>query len=237
MISILCPTRGRPQQLGSMLYSAVQACASAFNAVLLVDNDDRRTHETLRGWVTHPRVHITYISQERYRVPMSNLWNLAAAVALAIDPTTNLLFIDDEAKFHTPGWDRLINQELAQYPDGVALVHPEDGVHGDLAAGYFATTPTWVKVLGRLTPPGFVYGYADVWCLEVAAAIGRCKFTPGIQIENLAPKLQPPDQTHLDNERIARASRPGDLYRATQSIREDDIRRLQEWIKSHPEGL
>lgn len=232
MITLLCPTRGRPEQLGSMLHSAVQTCAKTFNAVFYVDADDGPTQEALRGWATHPQVQVSYVVQQRRTVRMSNMWNLAAAVALAVDPATNLLFVDDEAKFHTQGWDYAIDQQLARYDDGIALVHPDDGIHAELAAGYFATTPTWVKVLGRLTPREFAYGYADVWCLEVATAVDRNIYLPEVYIENLAPKLQPPDQTHLDNELMARASRPGDLYNETQPIRERDVRRLQRWIEA-----
>lgn len=240
MISLLCPTRGRPSVLHGMLSSALHTCAGPIGACLVVDDDDTDTRVVTDHWIAHPHPRLAYLSvaaNTRYAHPMSDLWNICAREALARQPAWPLLFVDDEAMFHTTGWDLKICDALARYPDQVALVHPNDGIHGQQAAGYFATTPTWVQVLGRLTPPMFTYGYADVWCLEVAMALGRCLHLPEVLIENLAPRLQPPDLVHQQNQERAERDRPGDLYLATQAQREQDIAKLRHHIEQHLEGV
>lgn len=233
MISLLCPTRGRPKLVKHMLTTATLFCTEPFQAVFWVDDDDHDTYHELRQWDNHPRCTVHIILAPRGSVAMSDMWNQCAYTALKHRPKWPLLFIDDEAAFVTFGWDRLFLIELRRIPDGALLVHPADLVHGGAAAGYFAVAPTWVEIFGRLTPPMFTYGYADVWCMEVAAAVGRNFYVPGIVIENLAPRLQPPDQTHQDNHARAVRDRPGDLYNATQPQRERDVEILKDWIDRH----
>lgn len=233
MISILCPTKGRPGRVAGMLHTATETCTEPFGAAFYLDPADPDSWTELLAWQDHPR--IARLDMTIGNSLMSDMWNHCARQALRANPTWPLLFVDDEAHFHTPGWDRLICAALGRYRDGLALVHPNDTIHGDLAAGYFAVGPRWVDLFDRLTPPFFSYGYADVWCLEVAQAAGRNIYLPDVVIENLAPKLQPPDQTHLDNQARAERDRPGDLYHATQSIREADVALLRRTIQERAE--
>lgn len=233
MISLLCPTRGRPWQIRHMLWSATQNCTERFQAVFFVDLDDQATAIELQQWREHPRVSIQLVRDTRYAVPMSDMWNHCAQVALEAQPVWPLLFIDDEASFISSGWDRLLVNELMRQPDGALVVHPDDTIHGSATAGYFATTPAWVEIFGRLTPSVFTYGYADVWVMEVAQAVGRLVYVPEIVIENLAPKLQPPDWIHQQNHARAVRDRPGDLYNALQPQREQEVLKLGRWIEDH----
>lgn len=240
-VSILCPTRRRPAIVREMIHSAVKTAAGPLQVVFFVDDDDLSTHDQLGllRWAAgsdpdYRGLGIGEVRRERGTVPMSDMWNYCADVALNSQPDWPLLFIDDEAIFHTRGWDSKIIRALSGYPDGSALVYPDDTIHGAVLGAYFAVAPTWVEIFGRLTPRQFTYGYADVWCFEVAKAADRAIYLPGVVIENRAPKLQPPDLIHQENQARAERDRPGDLYNATQPQREADVVTLRRWISSTP---
>jgi hypothetical protein len=230
-ISLLCPTRGRPAIVREMLQSAVDTAFGPFQTIFFIDDDDTESAAEIARWQMNG---IRGVGMPRHAIPMSDMWNWCADDALRIRPHWPLMFIDDEALFHTPGWDMTIIQALAGYPDGSALVYPDDTIHGAVLGAYFAVAPTWVTIFGRLTPRQFTYGYADVWCFEVAKAADRALYLPGVVVENRAPKLQPPDLVHQENQTRAERDRPGDLYNATQPQRESDVLALRNWIASAP---
>jgi hypothetical protein len=232
-ISLLCPTRGRPAIVREMLESAVDTAFGPFQAVFFIDDDDTESAAEIARWRMNG---FRGVGMPRYEIPMSDMWNWCADEALKTRPHWPLMFIDDEALFHTPGWDMMVIQALVAYRDGGVLVHPNDTIHGEILAAYFAVPPTWVDIFGRLTPKQFTYGYADVWCSEVAQAAGRKVYLPHVVVENRAPKLQPPDRVHEENQERAVRDRPGDLYNATQPERERDVRKLLDWILQPPVG-
>ena len=83
MISLLCPTRGRPRLVRKMLWDAAELATSRFNAVFYVDDDDGATVTELYA-IHHPRVYITHVGAARYAVPMSDMWNHCADMALDV---------------------------------------------------------------------------------------------------------------------------------------------------------
>lgn len=226
MTSVLCPTRRRPRLLVALVASADDTALHPPEFVLYVDDDDELTPPavaTLRA-AGHDVVAATGPC-----ITMSDMWNRCAELATH----DTLLFCDDEALFHTVRWDVKLAAGLETYPDHAALVQPNDTVHGDLCAGYFAVHRTWLSIFGRLTPPMFTYGYADVWALEVAQAAGRRVYLPDVVIENTAPRNQPPDEVHEENARRAERDRPGALYLATQPEREAEVARLRAYVTEH----
>jgi hypothetical protein len=224
MISVLCPTRHRPDNVRRLVTSATATAVGQPQFVFYLDSDD-----ILSPWVLDDLAADYDIAARvapRFQVPMSDMWNRCTELA-AHDL---LMFVDDEAVFHTPGWDQRVADTIAGYPDRAVLVHADDTIHGDVLAAYFFVHRTWVDIFGHLTPRQFTYGYADVWCSEVAAAAGRKVYLPDVVIENMAPKDQPPDRVHEENQERAVRDSPGDLYRATQADREQDVRRLLAYI-------
>lgn len=233
MISVLFPTRYRPELAARVIATATQTASRPLEFVLRVDADDAATYRAAGDFAdVAGDGTVTLVVERRHSVPMSDMWNQCAARA-----TRDVLaFVDDEAMFRTVGWDERVTEVLRSTTDRLALVHPDDRVHseGD-AAGYFLVHRRWLEVLGRLTPPMFTYGYADVWCIEVARAAGRYVWCPDVIIENTAPANQPPDVVHRENYERAVRDRPGDLYLTTQRRREADVDRLLTYISTHRE--
>lgn len=224
LISVLFPTRGRPRHVRELVESATRTSATGdVEFVCYVDLDDEVSVANLRDLAGEGHPVRTLIGPH---MTMSNMWNPLAEAAVG----QLLMFADDEAVFHTPGWDAAVTAEFERWPDRAVLVYGDDRCHGEVLAAYFFVHRVWLKIFGRLTPRQFTYGYADVWCFEVARAAGRTAYLPDVVIENTAPLNQPPDAVHLANQALAVRDRPGDLYNATQSEREADVARLRAWV-------
>lgn len=230
MVSLLCPTRNRTTSLDRMLESLHWHTTDpdAVELVCYLDDDDQTSARFIarvqdRGW---PRITIRTVVGPAGGVNMSDMWNRAAAAARG----EILGFIDDEALFCTRAWAQMIRDEFAKWPDRAVLVHPDDRIHGDVLAAYFFVHRTWLNLFGQITPPHFSYGYADVWCSEVAQAAGRKVYLPTVVVENMAPKDQPPDAVHQANAQRDQRDRNGDRYNATQAEREQHVKLLRAYI-------
>ncbi len=226
-ISILCPTRQRTHALWRMVDSARKTASEPPEIVFYVDDDDRESERFVTGLINMQPDDFRPAMVLGPRITMSDMWNRCAEGASG----DLLMFVDDEAVFHTPGWDRLVAAEFERWPDRAVLVYGNDMVHGEILASYFFAHRIWLHIFGRLTPRQFSYGYADVWCYEVAKAAGRAIYLPEVAIENMAPKDQPPDHIHAENHERAVRDRVGDLYNATQPEREADVERLLRYIE------
>lgn len=225
--TLLCPTRGRAHRMRELAASIDRTASVRPNIIFYIDEDDFASKRTADMLHTTRGGTVRGVVEPRGTRPMSDWWNACA------ERVTDgvVVFVDDEAMFRTLGWDLALSDALAEWPDRAVLLQPNDTIHGDACAGYFAVHwPTWWAVFGRLTPRQFTYGYADVWCMEVAQAAGRKVYLDHVVVENLAPKLQPPDRTHEENAERAERDRPGDLYHATQAEREEDVRKLRHYI-------
>lgn len=232
MITILCPTRGRPDRMHHLVESATRFAAVPPRFVFYVDDDDFASYRTAQS-LANSGHRVAWKSEPRHSRPMSDWWNQCAKL---VDDDSIVMFVDDEADFQTIGWDVWVEREFERWPDRAVLLQPNDTIHRDADAGYFFVHwPTWRRIFGRLTPTFFSYGYADVWPMEVARAAGRKIYLHRVVIENLAPKLQPPDKTHEENQIRAARDRTGDLYNATQHDRERDVALLRSYIETHVE--
>ena len=230
MISILWPTRGRPGRIRHLVATATKYATQRPRFVFYIDVDDRISFRTAQA-LQQEGHNLAWRSDTRHTRPMSDWWNACAEM---IGDDSIVMFVDDEAEFQTVAWDIWVEREFDRWPDRAVLVQPNDTIHRDADAGYFFVHwPTWREIFGRLTPPYFSYGYADVWPMEVARAAGRKVYLNRVVIENLAPKLQPPDRTHEENQERAARDRTGDLYNALQRDRESEVKKLLAYVQRH----
>jgi hypothetical protein len=163
---------------------------------------------------------------------MSDMWNKCAEVAQG----DYLMFVDDEAIFRTLGWDTMVDEAFSQYPDRAVMVYGNDSIHADVLAAYFFVHKVWLRIFGRLCPPYFTAGYADVWPFEVSHAVGRTHFLPGLMIENMGTK-DPWDETHQEGHERNLADFNGDKYNELQPERAKEVAALARYISSFPTAL
>lgn len=193
MISILLPSRGRPANVRRLWESVEATTLDAWEMVVRLDDDDLEADDypDLPG--------IVYLSGPR--VVLSSYWNECCEAAAG----PIFMQAGDDITIETPGWDRLVSSAFP--PDGIALVHGDDGNPDRSRALDYGThgflRREWVEAVGYFLPPYFSSDFSDTWVNEVAEAIGRRIFVD-ILTEHHHPAFgkAPLDLTH--EERIAR---------------------------------
>lgn len=233
MISILCPTRGRPTQFQQMCQSMYETAlayddvmmAAGFEVVAYLDGDD----VTRDGYYDTPFWFVRFV--EGARICLSDMWNRCAEAAHG----DILMQCGDDIRFRTKGWNQLVEDVFANYTDGIAFVHgrdlsPNDGVHG--THGF--VTRRWYETVGYMVPDGFVSDYSDTWMNDLANRVGRRVYVEELVTEHLHFTLGKADIDQTTQDRIARhnVERPDLRYRETEPQRAADADKLRSVLEA-----
>lgn len=170
-ISVLVPTRQRPERLRTMIASYEQTAAGCSELVFRIDNDDQESHDLLMRHYTH-----RLVMGPRYDGYRSTPQFLQDALYQA---TGDVVMVgNDDMLFETPGWDRLILDEANKYADGLFDIGVET-----MNASHFPFSIVSRKAVDAL---GFVYDprifWGDIFLRDVMAHFGRAVLLPTVCI-------------------------------------------------------
>jgi hypothetical protein len=184
MISICCPSRGRPGLAARMVESINRTVSKPSNVeiMLYLNDDDEKLQEYKQN-----------IDKKYYTIGPNQstclTWN-----QLANKASHDILFLaGDDIQFVTKDWDKNIIRAFDQHADKICMVVPFDGngkgkgknllpnnepytlTEGDVAGSpHFALHRNWIKALGYFVPPFFWHWYVDTYTQTVARKLGRC---------------------------------------------------------------
>lgn len=230
LISILTPTRGRPDNITRLIDSALETALqpNLIEFVFYVDYDDQPSGDAIER-AAAAGVRMFMIVSER--IVLSEMWNVCARAAHA----DIMMHCGDDIVFRSERWDEYVLGEFENYPDGIVLVHGRDGYQDERLATHGFRHRNWMNAVGNFVPPYFSSDYNDTWVTEVADALGRRCYLPAIYTEHMHPVVGkgPLDQTH--QERLARHAQddPGAIYAKLANVRQEEVRILQEFIDDH----
>lgn len=219
LISLLIPSRGRPESFLEMVLSAFKTAArpGRLEVICYLDEDDPRRKRYLK------LKEVTYIVGER--IVLSEMWNRCYEESKG----EILMHCGDDIRFLTDGWDLFVRKEFDKSEDKVLFVHGDDlGPHGQTFGTHGFVHRKWVETLGYFVPPLFSSDWNDVWLNEVADDIGRRVLIP-IVTEHLHytfGKFER-DQTHADREERGTRDNVVELYRKTKKDRKKDAAKLR----------
>lgn len=221
MISVLCPSRGRPTFARDLLESMRATEQFHTNEIIFrLDDDDPMLAEygNLLGG-TDVQISIGP------RVVLSKCWNEAYEFA----HNDVLMLCGDDIRFRTQNWDDRVAMAFDGCDDRILLVHGEDGIQGDKVATHPFLSREWVDAVGYFVPPIFASDWNDMWLTEVARLIDRVCFLPDVYTEHLHPVAGKHylDQTHLERLDRHRAEDCDRLYRETSEQRRADADKLR----------
>ena len=220
MISLLCPTRQRPEGLLRLYESAMeQATVPEDVEVVAVGDRDDDSYRSL------DRPRLQFIST--HRQTLSNYWNIACEGAEG--PVYGL--VADDVVFRTHGWDQLVLDAFP--PDGIAYVFGDDGTpywtNHDFGTHGFIREE-WIRATGQFTTPDYVKDFADAWLNDIAKAVGRHVYIP-ILVEHLHWSLTGKryDQNTLDLVARGEVTDVAALYASPEQVamREADAAKLR----------
>jgi hypothetical protein len=222
VISLLVPTRGRPDQLREMWHSAIDTAVDpdGLELVARVDSDDR-SYDELRNhgsrgqvrWLDGPRVVLSEMWNEAYQHSHGEI----------------VMHCADDIRFRTPAWDLHVNTAFDRQPDKVLFVYGRDGVHDQNLGTHGFLHRTWPETVGYFVPPYFSSDYNDLWLHQVAMRIGRLHYVPEIYTEHLHPAVNKGqlDQTHRERLERGRRDNVDQLYADYAPQRELDTEKLR----------
>lgn len=231
-ISILLPSRGRPEALTECIASALETADSTtlddIEFVLRLDTDDKTMHRYYSAMGEHPKITGPFVHGiMQPRGLMSNNWNDAWANATG----EILMHCGDDIRFRTQGWDTMVRKAFAAYEDRIVFVHGDDG--SDVWKDRFGTHgflhQRWCQAVGYFVPPYFSADWNDTWLNEVANSLGRRVYIPALVTEHLhwSFKKGPKDQTAQDIVRRSQTDGNEAKYQGMGHLRAADAEKLR----------
>ena len=196
MISLCCPSRGRPELAQRLVNSATEQAKYTTEFLFYLNDDDPKLEE-----------YKDVLDEKHYTVGPNQStgysWNQMA------DKASNdiVMLVGDDVEVQTQDWDDKIKEQSDKSEDKILMVIPSDGRakgnknYGDkvtlwpdkgLPSGHFALHKNWMKALGYYFPPFFWHFYLDHYTQEVARKVNRCLFLPTVTFK--AKKIF--DDTH-----------------------------------------
>lgn len=93
----------------------------------------------------------------------------------------------DDLVFHAQGWDRMVEEAFAQYPDRIALVYGPDGFRNQAHASHPFLSREWCDALGTATVEYFSADWNDTWMNDLADKVVRKHYVPDLWVQHLHP--------------------------------------------------
>jgi hypothetical protein len=237
MISILCPTRGRPDYVRQLIDTAVDTAADpeALEFVFYVDDDDP-TGDQVRALAEPggPGPDVIVIRDRPLNhtegLTLSHGWNRCAHQA----GYDILMHCGDDIRFRTGSWDLTVVDAFAEVPDHIVFVHGRDGHQPDTFGTHGFIHKMWVETVGYFVPPYFRCDWNDTWLNDVANMIGRRRLVP-ILTEHLHPAwgTRPLDPTDHARMAAGQADNVDQIYRDKLPERERDAAKLRQIIQRY----
>lgn len=180
-ISILCPSRGRPEMARRMAESAVVTASDTRGLEILfyLNEDDPLVNEYKHGPYT-----VFIMGKDG---PTSYAWNeLAKRAAGDI-----LMLMGDDAVFETPGWDEKLRaaSRKADLASNPIVVFSFDDGRSEIGTGHPhpAITREVYNRLGYLACPMFRHFYVDTWLVDLAKEAGIFHYIADMKVSHQKP--------------------------------------------------
>jgi len=230
VISLLCPTRGRPANVSRMLESVFSNDTSnTSQIVFFLDNDDHITIEVVQSLLVEYGTRIKAKIGPRNR----NIAKMHNHCASAADGDI-LGLSDDDVVYRTIGWNEIIEEAFAACPDKILLAYGADGLHNQHHATHPFIHRTWLETTGYFVPEYFTGDYSDTWLFDVATRLGRTRYLENLSTEHMHPAAGKAEWDATYNERfeLQATQNPGHLFDTLAHERVEDARKLQGVIDS-----
>ena len=222
MISICCPTRGRPELFKKMCLSVLNT-ASEPNDIEIIsyhDNDDTSQYEYIGN-------HKEIVGE---RIVLSQMWNECQKIA-----TGEIYgFVADDLLFKTKGWDIRVKETFDASKDKNMLVYPNDEKYGINNSIVGFLHKNWIEAVGYFLPPYFSAEYIDGWIFNVAKRINRRVFLNDVIVihSSFESGKEPMDETHREYLMRKKRDSVKRLYYSKGEEREKNARCLLEFINN-----
>lgn len=173
MISLICPSRGRPALLQRMISSARSLALGNIEILVYLDEDDSADYSK----VTMASIIIKGDSKDM---------GAAQNVLFNMSKGNIIMPANDDQIYRTEGWDVLIRDRVAKFKDEIYMAWVNDGSpKAAVRCAFPIMSRKWVETVGYFMPEGFHFLYRDTWIHDIAKQIGRELYIPEVFIEHM----------------------------------------------------
>jgi len=230
-ISILCPTRERPDQVIRLIESVFENALApdAVEILFYIDHDDE----------TFPNLDRFGESTRVFRGPRTWISN-AHNFLYCYSEGEIVMTAADDMVFRTLGWDSAVYTAFNSIPDKIALVYGNDlGTHAGKIATHGFFHREWIEALGTWVQPGRGSLW-DLWSTENARKLGRLVYLDELIIEHVhyrQSKVEVTfDKTYSYVRSMNSSFRPEVTYKKLKRERRIDRILLSEKMKPAPKA-
>lgn len=181
-LSLIVPTRARVGHLRALLASLASTTARPrdVEVVLVVDEDDAPSHA-----VGHDRLNVRHV-----KVPPGLTMGALNTAGYAASSGQYFMLLNDDVRARSYGWDRRLLRCFQTFPDGIALVHPNDAVFADALCTFPVVSRTYCTLAGGICPGHYVRyriddHIEDVFNLLALAGMRRTVYLPDVVFAHL----------------------------------------------------
>jgi glycosyl transferase/beta-hydroxylase protein BlmF len=217
-ISLLCPTRQRPNQLKRLYKSAMETAdrPKEVELVAFIDEDDNSYNE-----IEYPRL----IKVRKPYVILAECWNDCYRVCRG----DYLQLTGDDIVFRTPSWDTMVKERIDACPAKIGFVYGNDGTSfGNGFGTHGFIHRNWAQACGYFVPPYFSAGYVDVWLNDLGKRLSQHHYIEMLteHMHTGFGKAELDDVYRLGMERTERDD-PEQIYKDKEPDRVIDLEKLE----------
>lgn len=180
MIDIICPSRGRPQNLRRLWEEGERLDPGSFRLHTYIDDDDL----CMPGYFDLHVGEIDGLMVTGSRIRLVPAYNaLACEVLEQYEGVTCIAFMGDDHVPRTEGWATIL--EEACMPMGVSYGDDTIMASGLPTAAFMDAEI--VRRLGYMAPPKLIHMYGDNFWRLVGEDLGKLVYRPDVVIEHVHP--------------------------------------------------
>ena len=227
-ISLLCPTRIRPQAMEEFWESAYNHAThkDKIQICFYIDEDDsasiNKFHELEKKY---SRKQVK--AKVGPRIIMSDNWNKCWEVA---DADIGCLCADD-FRVETQGWDEIVLTHFNNTPDKILWLCGNDcnGQQEHLMGTFGFLHRRWIEAVGYFTPPYFSCDWCDTWINQVAIKLDRRVYDSSIIFRHLHPEFgtAPWDDSHRERKERGVRDNVAHTYQIKAAERTENANKLR----------
>lgn len=189
MLTVIVPTRGRPNNLAELWTAFTETCTGDTRLLACVDDDDpelpeyKRIHEAAYDAGTADRDDPRFLLLIGPRRRLGGTLNMVGPKWAARSDA--IAFMGDDHWPRTRGWDTAYMAELKRL--GTGLVYGNDLIQGANLPTQVAMTSDIVLATGHMVPPGAVHLWLDNAWLALGRALDAITYLPDVVVEHQHP--------------------------------------------------
>ncbi len=163
-ISLLLPTRGRPQLVERFLQSVIAQSAhpELIEVILCVDDDDSASHSIRSSQVALKTVIVPRQTMGAYNAAC--LENATGDITIAVN---------DDIIIRTRGWDEKVRALDERYPDGIYLGYPNDLFKGEKVCTFPILSRKTCEILAEPYPGIYKGAFIDLHLMDIFRRLER----------------------------------------------------------------